>query len=315
MINALQAKVLALQGRGGDTAVAHLKPGEMVVPRAVLTPQLAQLIAAEAAKRGINPKQLIVGSRKASINPATGTEEFGWFGDLIDDGVNTVKGWFGKGDKLDMSGVGPVTITRRSESIGAEPTSGTDMTSGATLYTADQFTRSAVERDLYNERVAHLRPNETDDILRRHEIKLKHRARTPKMVQDVLNKYRPLKAALIPEDVEYYKTKSPAKTNPKFNVAGKVMKALGPVGIAASAALATDQIARADNKVREAFGVDGSMLGGLGRGALGTAAGTLVAPRPGTIVGGVGGSVAGSYYGQDAGYDLYDNLNHILWPC
>jgi lysozyme len=87
LINALQAKVLALQGRGGDTAVAHLEPGEMVVPRAVLTPQLVQVIAAEAAKRGIDPKQLIVGSRKASINPATDTEEFGVW--------NNVKGWFG----------------------------------------------------------------------------------------------------------------------------------------------------------------------------------------------------------------------------
>jgi hypothetical protein len=95
LINALQAKVLALQGRGRDTAVAHLEPGEMVVPRAVLTPQLVKLIAAEAAKLGIDPKQLIVGGRKASINPATGAEEFGWFGDLIDSGVNKVKGWFG----------------------------------------------------------------------------------------------------------------------------------------------------------------------------------------------------------------------------
>jgi hypothetical protein len=86
LINALQAKVLALQGRGGDTAVAHLEPGEIVVPRRVLTPELAQLIASEAAKRGINPKQLIVGSRKASINPATGAEEFGVW--------DTVKGWF-----------------------------------------------------------------------------------------------------------------------------------------------------------------------------------------------------------------------------
>ncbi len=92
LITALQAKVLALQGRGGDTAVAHLEPGEMVVPRSVLTPQLAQLIAAEASKRGIDPKQLIVGSHKASINPATGTEEFGIFGDI----ANKVKGWFGR---------------------------------------------------------------------------------------------------------------------------------------------------------------------------------------------------------------------------
>jgi hypothetical protein len=117
LINALQAKVLALQGRGGDTAVAHLEPGEMVVPCAVLTPQLAQLIAVEAAKRGIDPKQLIVGSRKASINPATGTEEFGWFGDLIDDGVNTVKGWFGKAHKLDVDEI-PVTGTQRAPELG-----------------------------------------------------------------------------------------------------------------------------------------------------------------------------------------------------
>jgi hypothetical protein len=97
LINALQAKVLALQGRGGDTAVAHLEPGEMVIPRRVLTPELAQLIAAEAAARGIDPKQLVVGT--GSINPATGTEEFGWFG---------------KADKPDFDEI-PVTATRRSE--------------------------------------------------------------------------------------------------------------------------------------------------------------------------------------------------------
>ncbi len=93
LINALQAKVLALQGRGGDTAVAHLEPREMVVPHAVLTPQLVQLIAAEAAKRGIDLKQLIVGSRKASINPATGSEEFGWFSDAVGD----IGEWLGRG--------------------------------------------------------------------------------------------------------------------------------------------------------------------------------------------------------------------------
>jgi hypothetical protein len=107
LINALQAKVLALQGRGGDTAVAHLEPGEMVIPRSVLTPQLAELIAAEAAKRGIDPKQLIVGSRRASINPATGVEEHG----LID----TVKKWF-SGDKLDVETI-PINAERRIEHL------------------------------------------------------------------------------------------------------------------------------------------------------------------------------------------------------
>jgi hypothetical protein len=115
LINALQAKVLALQGRGRDTAVAHLEPGEMVVPRAVLTPQLAKLIAAEAAKRGIDPKQLIVGSRNASINPATGAEEFSvGFGDWIKEKVGSL---FDSDSKLDMTGVGPLKNTQRHEEL------------------------------------------------------------------------------------------------------------------------------------------------------------------------------------------------------
>jgi hypothetical protein len=113
LINALQAKVLALQGRGGDTAVAHLEPGEMVVPRAMLTPQLAQLIAAEAAKRGIDPKQLIVGNRNASINPVTGAEEFGFFEDL----KNKVSGWFKTEPALDMTGVETLKVTKRQPSL------------------------------------------------------------------------------------------------------------------------------------------------------------------------------------------------------
>ncbi len=128
LINALQAKALALQGRGRDTAVAHLEPGEMVVPRSVLTPQLAQLIATEATKRGIDPKQLIVGSHKASINPATGAEEFGWFGDLLDNGVNTVKGWFGKADKLDVDAI-DAQGTHRTPDLGERifPSTGLDV--------------------------------------------------------------------------------------------------------------------------------------------------------------------------------------------
>jgi hypothetical protein len=76
LVNALQAKLLALQGRGGDSAVAHVAPGEMVIPRALFTPQLMQMITAEAARRGIDLRRLLVGG-KGSVNPATGAEEFG----------------------------------------------------------------------------------------------------------------------------------------------------------------------------------------------------------------------------------------------
>jgi hypothetical protein len=58
LINALQAKVLALQGRGGDTAVAHLEPGEMVIPRRVLTPELAQLIEPKQRHAVLTPSNL-----------------------------------------------------------------------------------------------------------------------------------------------------------------------------------------------------------------------------------------------------------------
>jgi hypothetical protein len=111
LINALQAKVLALQGRGGDTAVAHLESGEMVVPRRVLTPELMQLIASEAAKRGINPKQLIVGSRKASINPATGAEEFGvGFGGWVKGKIGSLLGDDGKLNVSEYVPVQPETV-------------------------------------------------------------------------------------------------------------------------------------------------------------------------------------------------------------
>ncbi len=107
LVNALQAKLLALQGRGGDTAVAHVEPGEMVIPRAMLTPEVMRMIAHEAQRRGIDPRKLMVGNEHNSINPATGTEEFGWFDWLSG----------GKKDELDMSGVGPVSVTRRDEKI------------------------------------------------------------------------------------------------------------------------------------------------------------------------------------------------------
>lgn len=76
LVNAIQVRLLAVQGRGGDTEIAHVTPGEMVIPRALQTPAVMQALALEAARKGINPTAFRVGSPKASINPRTGAEEF-----------------------------------------------------------------------------------------------------------------------------------------------------------------------------------------------------------------------------------------------
>ncbi len=37
-----QARALAAQGRGADTKVAHVAPGEIVLPKALQTPEVRQ---------------------------------------------------------------------------------------------------------------------------------------------------------------------------------------------------------------------------------------------------------------------------------
>jgi hypothetical protein len=75
-IQRLQAEVLALQGRGGDTRVAHLTPGEIVVPPSLQTPQFLQWLKAVAQAQGIDPARLVMGNARNSINPQTGQAEF-----------------------------------------------------------------------------------------------------------------------------------------------------------------------------------------------------------------------------------------------
>ncbi|RKQ61237.1 hypothetical protein C8E02_1004 [Vogesella indigofera] len=65
------AKQLAAAGRGGDTRLAHLTNGEVVVPRKVAP--LAMGLLSEA---GINPERYQVGRKSNSRNPATGLLEF-----------------------------------------------------------------------------------------------------------------------------------------------------------------------------------------------------------------------------------------------
>ncbi len=72
----LQAQVLALQGRGGDTEIAHVTPGELVIPKRMRTPELMAALAQAARQAGIDPRRLVVGDRRNAVNPRTGQAEF-----------------------------------------------------------------------------------------------------------------------------------------------------------------------------------------------------------------------------------------------
>ena len=67
-------------GRFGDTEVAHVSPGEVVVPRPVLenNPNLGAGIATAISNMGGNPDRYVVGSQSNSINPNTGNSEYFW---------------------------------------------------------------------------------------------------------------------------------------------------------------------------------------------------------------------------------------------
>tara|TARA_R100001126_G_scaffold30643_1_gene17034 strand:+ start:1437 stop:3749 length:2313 start_codon:yes stop_codon:yes gene_type:complete len=74
------AEELAMQGMGEDTQLAHLRPGEIVMPPEFM--EDAQFEAAVENKFnefGLDPEKAVVGIGIASLNPTTGLEEFGFF--------------------------------------------------------------------------------------------------------------------------------------------------------------------------------------------------------------------------------------------
>ena len=62
-------------GRGGDSKLAHVMTGEMVVPP-VISPQTQEIIKREMIAVGLDPNEYTVGEAM-SINPITGLPEFG----------------------------------------------------------------------------------------------------------------------------------------------------------------------------------------------------------------------------------------------
>lgn len=67
---------LSQMGRNGDTQVAHLTPGEVVIPKevAALRPDLVAHVANQIRQMGGNPQNTVVG--RGRINPQTGIQEF-----------------------------------------------------------------------------------------------------------------------------------------------------------------------------------------------------------------------------------------------
>jgi hypothetical protein len=69
---------MAQYGRNGDTMMAHVAPGEMVVPPEILqrNPKVARGLGMAFADAGADPMRYTVGSGQNSINPVTGEPEF-----------------------------------------------------------------------------------------------------------------------------------------------------------------------------------------------------------------------------------------------
>ena len=89
---------MADMGRYGDSQMAHVAPGEMVVPRQIMQnrPEVAQGIAAAFADEGVDPRRYTVGSPNNSINPNTGQPEF-FLAELLSMGKTFLGSKAGKG--------------------------------------------------------------------------------------------------------------------------------------------------------------------------------------------------------------------------
>jgi len=75
-----RAKELAQLGGGEDTALAHLRPGEIVLPPEMMEdPKFEAMVEDKFKGLGIDPRQAVVGIGIASLNESTGLEEFGFF--------------------------------------------------------------------------------------------------------------------------------------------------------------------------------------------------------------------------------------------
>ena len=74
------AAQIAAAGRGPDTTLAHLTPGEVVLPPEMMeSAEFETAVENRFRELDLNPEQYVVGMGIASLNPQTGLEEFGFF--------------------------------------------------------------------------------------------------------------------------------------------------------------------------------------------------------------------------------------------
>ena len=74
------AEQLKAAGTGEDTQLAHLRPGEMIIPPEFLEDtKFESMLEKKYKEFDINPEQAVVGAGIASLNATTGLEEFGFF--------------------------------------------------------------------------------------------------------------------------------------------------------------------------------------------------------------------------------------------
>ena len=74
---ASMALELSQAGRGGDATLAHLTPGEVVLPREMMEDaDFERTVQNRFTELDLNPEEYVVGLGIASLNPVTGLEEF-----------------------------------------------------------------------------------------------------------------------------------------------------------------------------------------------------------------------------------------------
>ena len=76
LLRHLQTIVMTLGGKPRHMELAHVTPGEMVIPAELLTPELMAALQATAKAQGIDLSRYEVGNRRNSVNPHTGEPEF-----------------------------------------------------------------------------------------------------------------------------------------------------------------------------------------------------------------------------------------------
>ena len=117
-------------GRFGDTSMAHVSPGEMVVPKEILDrqPNLQRGIMGAIAQEGMDPRRYTVGAPQNSINPMTGQPEYFNLKKLLKFAAPfvlgpMVGGTLGKALGLSKLGLGAGATSALQSALGAAGTS------------------------------------------------------------------------------------------------------------------------------------------------------------------------------------------------